>query len=97
MVAMLDPKPDERVLDPACGTGGFLVATIAHLLAKYKAEMPSHGEETADSLLAGDYVRQFVETNLYGADFDPALVRATTMNLMMAAVDRRATFFTSIR
>jgi type I restriction enzyme M protein len=85
MVQMLDPKPDERVLDPACGTGGFLVATVAHLLAKYKAETPSHGEETADSLLAGDYVRQFVETNLYGADFDPALVRATTMNLMMAA------------
>ena len=85
MVQMLDPKPDERVLDPACGTGGFLVATVAHLLAKYKADMPSHGEETADSLLAGDYVRQFVETNLYGGDFDPALVRATTMNLMMAA------------
>jgi type I restriction enzyme M protein len=85
MVQMLDPNPDERVLDPACGTGGFLVATVAHLLAKYKAETPSHGEETADSLLAGDYVRQFVETNLYGADFDPALVRATTMNLMMAA------------
>lgn len=85
MVQMLDPKPDERVLDPACGTGGFLVATVAHLLAKYKVEMPSNGEETADSLIAGDYVRQFVETNLYGGDFDPALVRATTMNLMMAA------------
>ena len=85
MVQMLDPKPDERVLDPACGTGGFLVATIAHILAKYKAEMPSGGEETADSLVAGNYVREFVDTYLYGADFDPALVRATTMNLMMAA------------
>ncbi|MBL8442194.1 MAG: N-6 DNA methylase, partial [Betaproteobacteria bacterium] len=85
MVQMLDPKPDERVLDPACGTGGFLVAAIAHILAKYKSEMPSGGEETADSLVAGNYVREFVDTNLYGADFDPALVRATTMNLMMAA------------
>ena len=85
MVQMLDPKPDERVLDPACGTGGFLVATVGHLLGKYKTEMLSGGDDTADSLLAGDYVRQFVETNLYGADFDPALVRATTMNLMMAA------------
>jgi type I restriction enzyme M protein len=85
MVQMLDPKPDERVLDPACGTGGFLVATVAHILAKYKADTPSGGEETADSLIAGNYVREFVDTNLYGADFDPALVRATTMNLMMAA------------
>ncbi|MBE0624556.1 MAG: N-6 DNA methylase [Burkholderiales bacterium] len=85
MVKMLDPKPDERVLDPACGTGGFLVATVAHILAKYKADMPSEGEETADSLVAGNYVREFVEANLFSADFDPALVRATTMNLMMAA------------
>ena len=85
MVQMLDPKPDERVLDPACGTGGFLVATIAHILAKYKNEMPSGGEETADILVAGNYVREFVDTNLFGSDFDPALVRATTMNLMMAA------------
>ena len=92
MVQMLDPKPDERVLDPACGTGGFLVATVAHLLAKYKAETPSHGEETADSLIAGDYVRQFVETNLFGADFDPALVRATTMQLMMAAGSKGSVF-----
>lgn len=85
MVQILDPKPNERVLDPACGTGGFLVATVAHILAKYKNEMASGGEETADSLVAGNYVREFVETNLFGADFDPALVRATTMNLMMAA------------
>ena len=85
MVQMLDPQPHQRVLDPACGTGGFLVATVAHILANYKAEMPSGGEDTADSLLAGNYVREFVEAKLFGADFDPALVRATTMNLMMAA------------
>jgi type I restriction enzyme M protein len=85
MVQMLDPKPNERVLDPACGTGGFLVATVAHILGKYKDDTPSKGEETADSLIAGNAVREFVDDHLFGADFDPALVRATTMNLMMAA------------
>lgn len=85
MVQMLDPKANERVLDPACGTGGFMVATVAHILGKYKDDTPSKGEETADSLVAGNSVREFVDDYLYGADFDPALVRATTMNLMMAA------------
>ncbi|MGO9060065.1 MAG: class I SAM-dependent DNA methyltransferase, partial [Candidatus Binataceae bacterium] len=85
MVQMLDPKPNERVLDPACGTGGFLEATIDYILKKYKSETPSGGEDTADSLVAGNLVREFVDTNLFGADFDPALVRATTMDLMMAA------------
>lgn len=85
MVQMLDPKSNERVLDPACGTGGFLVATVAHILGKFKEDTPSKGEETSDSLVAGNSVRDFVDEYLFGADFDPALVRATTMNLMMAA------------
>jgi len=31
IVEMLDPKLNEKILDPACGTGGFLTSTIAHL------------------------------------------------------------------
>jgi type I restriction enzyme M protein len=40
VVSMLDPKPNERVLDPACGTGGFLTATLAHLARKFERESP---------------------------------------------------------
>ena len=85
MVQMLDPKADERMMDPACGTGGFLVATIAHILNGFKEETPSKGEETDDLLSAAERVREYVDQSLFGADFDPDLVRATTMNLMMAA------------
>lgn len=35
MVDMLDPKLGEKVLDPACGTGGFLTCTIEHIRSKY--------------------------------------------------------------
>lgn len=35
MVDMTDPKLGEKVLDPACGTGGFLTCTIEHLRKKY--------------------------------------------------------------
>ena len=31
-VAMLDPQPSERMLDPACGTGGFLIIAMNHAL-----------------------------------------------------------------
>lgn len=30
-VDILDPKPGERVIDPACGSGGFLVEVLSHL------------------------------------------------------------------
>jgi type I restriction enzyme M protein len=35
MVDMVDPQLGERVLDPACGTGGFLTCTIEHIRGKY--------------------------------------------------------------
>jgi type I restriction enzyme M protein len=35
MVDMVDPKLGERLLDPACGTGGFLTAAIEHIRKSY--------------------------------------------------------------
>lgn len=35
MVQMVDPQLGERVLDPACGTGGFLTNTIEHVRSNY--------------------------------------------------------------
>ena len=35
MVQMVDPKLGEKVLDPACGTGGFLTNTIEHIRRNY--------------------------------------------------------------
>ena len=35
MVDMVDPKLGEKMLDPACGTGGFLTATIDHVRENY--------------------------------------------------------------
>src|SRR5690606_32867027 len=35
IIDMIDPKLDEIVLDPACGTGGFLTCAIDHKREKY--------------------------------------------------------------
>lgn len=87
MVAMLDPLPDERVMDPACGTGGFLVSTLKHLDAKLRAasDIALDDESTAEFLSVQEALRAFVEHNLFGADFDPFLVRAAQMNVLMAS------------
>ena len=95
MVAMLDPKPDERVMDPACGTGGFLVSTLKHLDAKlHTAAGISPGDEsTAEFLSVQEELRAFVEHNLFGADFDPFLVRAAQMNVLMASNGQARVFY----
>lgn len=87
VVEILDPQPGERVLDPACGTGGFLVATIAHMNRRFAEEKQVElgAESTEDFIEIRDRLAPYAKTKLYGADFDPFLVRAAQMNVVMAS------------
>ena len=42
MVAMMSPKPDDVICDPACGTAGFLVEAGKFLRENYKEEIRNH-------------------------------------------------------
>ncbi|WP_368860867.1 restriction endonuclease subunit M [Desulforhabdus sp. TSK] len=90
VVEMLDPKEDETVLDPACGTGGFLVATLAHILEKLRAAQNTQAgnESTLEFLNVHEPLRKYAADKVYGADFDPFLIRASQMNMVMAGDGR---------
>ncbi|MEV7120571.1 methylation-associated defense system DNA methyltransferase MAD2 [Kitasatospora griseola] len=87
MVEILDPQEDETVLDPTCGTGGFLQATLKHLHRSWKADAGTLGFPDTDEerVRYGDKLKAFADEHLFGADFDPFLVRATTMAIMTLA------------
>ena len=38
MVALLNPEPGELIIDPACGSGGFLIVALEHIWQKLEAE-----------------------------------------------------------
>ena len=38
MVSILDPKPGEKIIDPACGSGGFLITALSHVWGSLKDE-----------------------------------------------------------
>ena len=90
VVEMLDPKEHERILDPACGTGGFLVATIGHMLKKFrkKQNIQPESENTSDFLNVYEQLKEYATDKVYGADFDPFLIRASQMNMVMAGDGR---------
>jgi type I restriction enzyme M protein len=50
IVDRVDPKLGEKVLDPACGTGGFLTCTIDHVRGKY-VKTTEHERQLQDSIL----------------------------------------------
>ena len=78
MVACLDPQPDDRILDPACGTAGFLVSCYKHILAKYT----SPGSTTAGDKLTHEQ-RQKVYHNLTGYDVTDLMVKLSKVNLFL--------------
>ena len=86
VVRILDPRENERVLDPACGTGGFLVATLAHQMERFRREERSRPEtETSEEFESlQQRLRQYAKKQVFGCDFDPFLIRASQMNMVMA-------------
>jgi len=86
MVEILDPQPDERVLDPACGTGGFLVATLDYMMKRFgrDAGLQPHEIDTEAYKQVLDRLTEYAQDYVFGADFDQFLVRASTMNFAMA-------------
>src|SRR5205823_5956567 len=77
-----------RVLDPACGTGGFLITAMNNALADMESiERESWGNP--DQPTSGELEELFRKRNVYltqnvhGLDLNPALVRAAKMNMIM--------------
>lgn len=87
-VDMLNPQPDERLLDPACGTGGFLIIAMNHALSLIER---SEKLAWADANFPSDYERQelyrkrseYLTNRVFGLDLNPNLVRAAKMNMVM--------------
>ncbi|MFN8435998.1 MAG: N-6 DNA methylase [Cytophagales bacterium] len=97
MVEMLDPNEDQRVLDPSCGSGGFLVMVLDHVRKKIAKRLypKLEGPWLQDKMNGHEVnqlVKEYAERNLFGFDFDPDLKKAARMNMVMAG-DGHANIF----
>jgi type I restriction enzyme M protein len=90
MVEMVAPQPTETVVDPACGTGGFLVETMAYLRREHTSTEGVHEQEVEgakEKIYSGDLLephREHIQTNMFhGFDFDATMLRIAAMNLLL--------------
>jgi len=75
MVTVIDPKKNETVLDPACGTAGFLISSYKHIL-KGNIAAKSHSTLTPDE-------KGRLAKNIKGYDISPDMVRLSLVNLYL--------------
>ena len=80
MVNLADPKIDDKILDPACGTAGFLVSAYQHILHTNKRDGVSRLTPTQKKILDED--------SIFGFDIDETMTRIALMNLMMHGIKK---------
>ncbi len=76
MVEMMAPGPKDVIVDPACGTCGFLVAAGEYLRDNHPKLF--HDKESRD---------HFHEEMFHGFDFDGTMLRIGSMNMTLHGVD----------
>ena len=74
MVRVIDPYKNETILDPACGTAGFLISSFNHILNKNKKD--NRLNLTADE-------RTRLINNFSGYDISPDMVRLSLVNMYL--------------
>lgn len=77
MVQMMEPKADDVICDPACGTSGFLVAASEYLKENHKEEI------FFDKIKKDHYMHHM----FHGFDMDRTMLRIGAMNMMTHGVD----------
>lgn len=77
MVQMMEPKADDVICDPACGTSGFLVAASEYLKENHKEEI------FFDKVKKDHYMHHM----FHGFDMDRTMLRIGAMNMMTHGVD----------
>ena len=76
MVDLMQPKPDDTICDPACGTAGFLVAAGEYL------------RDHHDDLFHNEALKKHFNEKLFsGFDFDSTMLRIASMNMMLHGVE----------
>ncbi len=71
---------DMKILDPACGSGIFLVKAFQRLI--HRKKLANSGEK-----LKAEELRSILENNLFGVDIDPHAVRVASFSLYLAMCD----------
>ena len=82
-ISILDIKSDHTVLDPACGSGGFLLHALDHVRALADAQFEDHEIDPAERVKHFNYWHTFAEKRLFGIEINEEIARVAKMNMIV--------------
>lgn len=93
MTELVKPKIGDRIADPACGTGGFLLGAYQYIIStldtekKYLVKDEDGFMRSSASALLTQERKDILDDSFKGYDIDVTMVRLGLMNLMMHGID----------
>jgi type I restriction enzyme M protein len=82
-VEIINPEKKQLVLDPACGSGGFLLYALDHVRREADRRFPEHGTDAKQARDHWTYWHDFAEKNLFGVEINEELARVAKMNMII--------------
>ncbi|MCX6141817.1 MAG: N-6 DNA methylase [Ignavibacteriales bacterium] len=82
-VEMMKPQRDEFVLDPACGSGGFLLHALEYIRREAERRYPNWKTDADQREQYREYWHEFARSNLFGLEVNDELARVAKMNMII--------------
>ena len=83
IVEVVAPKKNEAILDPACGTAGFLISAYKHILRQHDGKNDQTGGPTSAEKRLSPEEKQKMMSNFVGYDIDPGMMRIAIVNMYL--------------
>ncbi len=75
-IEILQPKDHETILDPACGSGGFLVTAMEHVFTEIRKERDDDHEIMENQ-------KDYASNNVFGIDYDPLIAKVAKAYMLI--------------
>ncbi len=82
-IKMLDPKPGQKCIDVACGTGGFIVVILNYMAEQIARQIKIEGLSGDEAEAQYKHRLKLASQNIFGTDINPGLVKVARMNMVM--------------
>ncbi len=82
-VHMMPPSPEQLVIDPACGSGGFLLHSLDYVRTLADRKYPNYRTDIKQVLPHREYWHNFAEHHLFGIEINEELSRVAKMSMIV--------------